>query len=139
MAVRNTTKHRFLTRTNWARVSHKCYSHSPVPVIPLPTPGKLRPTNKLIALPNYARSSHKTVGAFKQKALLDDVEGPIAIVARLKRTFAYAHDPLAGRFCGSVVTQYCICKTEDGRRVDELEPAPPFIIIRVIWQTVCID
>lgn len=63
------------------------------------------------------RGNHETGGAFKQGRLMDDVKDLIAVVAYLKRTFGYTPDLLVGHSRGSVVAQYWIYKTEDGRKV----------------------
>ncbi|KZP26648.1 ectomycorrhiza-regulated esterase [Athelia psychrophila] len=63
------------------------------------------------------RGNHETGGEFKQGSLMEDVQDLVAVVAYLKRTFGYIPDLIVGHSRGSVVAQYWICKTEDGRRV----------------------
>ncbi|KAF7971281.1 hypothetical protein HWV62_21528 [Athelia sp. TMB] len=65
------------------------------------------------------RGNHETGGSFKQAHIMDDVVDLEVVVAYLKCKFGYKIDLLVGHSRGSVVAQYWICKTEDGRRVSD--------------------
>jgi len=63
------------------------------------------------------RGNHETGGSFKQGSIMDDIQDLAAVVAYLKQSFGYIPELLVGHSRGSIVAQYWLCKTEDGRKV----------------------